>query len=98
MDIQFILDVYSCVRYVIEYIGKNQRGISKLMRDIVENLKTSTDISAKEQLKRIASTFLGSQEISAQEAVNTCLGMKQSNTSTGYTFITPATRIKEFEC
>jgi len=47
-DIQFILDVYSCARYVIEYIGKSQRGISKLMRDIVENLKMSTDISVKE--------------------------------------------------
>jgi len=69
MDIQFILDVYSCVRYVIEYIGKSQRGISKLMRDIVENLKTSTDISVKEQLKKIASTFSGNQEISAQETV-----------------------------
>jgi len=33
MDIQFILDVYSCVRYVIEYIGKSQREISKLMRN-----------------------------------------------------------------
>ncbi|KAF0717841.1 Helitron like N domain-containing protein, partial [Aphis craccivora] len=43
--------------YVIEYIGKSQRGISKLMRDIVENLKSSTDLSVKEQLKKIASTF-----------------------------------------
>uniref|UniRef100_A0A2S2NWE4 Helitron helicase-like domain-containing protein n=1 Tax=Schizaphis graminum TaxID=13262 RepID=A0A2S2NWE4_SCHGA len=87
MDIQFILDVYSCVRYVIEYIGKSQRGISKLIRDIVENLKSSTDLSVKEQLKKIASTFSGSQEISAQEAVYTCTGMKQCNTSTGYIFI-----------
>ncbi|KAF0753083.1 ELKS/Rab6-interacting/CAST family member 1-like, partial [Aphis craccivora] len=87
MDIQFILDVYSCVRYVIEYIGKSQRGISKLMRDIVKNLKSSSDLSVKEQLKKIVSIFSGSQEISAQEAVYTCLGMKQCNTSTGYIFI-----------
>jgi hypothetical protein len=87
MDIQFILDVYSCVRYVIEYIGKSQRGISKLMRDIVENLKSSTDLPVKEQLWKIASSFSGSQEISAQEAVYTCLGMKQSNSSTGHIFI-----------
>ncbi|KAF0697217.1 Helitron like N domain-containing protein, partial [Aphis craccivora] len=57
-------------QYLIEYIGKSQRGISKLMRDIVENLKSSTDLSVKEQLKKIASTFSGSQEISAQEAVH----------------------------
>ncbi|KAE9521404.1 hypothetical protein AGLY_018226 [Aphis glycines] len=83
MDIKFKLDVYSCVRYVIEYIGKSQRGISKQMRDIDENLKSSTDLSVKEQLKKIALTFSGNQEISAQEAVYTFLGMKQCNTSTG---------------
>jgi len=44
------------------------------MKDLVENLKTSTDISVKEQLKRIASTFSGSQVIFAQEGVK--LGMK----------------------
>lgn len=87
MDIQFIMDVYSCVKYVIEYIGKSQRGISKLMRDIVENLKNSTDMPVKEQLWKISSSFQGSQEISAQEAVYTCLGMKQSNSSTGHVFI-----------
>lgn len=57
------------------------------MRDIVEVLKTSKDIPAKEQLWTIASTFSGSQEISAQEAVYNCLGMKQSNSSTGHIFI-----------
>ncbi|KAF0728731.1 ELKS/Rab6-interacting/CAST family member 1-like [Aphis craccivora] len=31
-----------------KYIGKSQRRISKLMRDIVENLKFSTDLSVKE--------------------------------------------------
>ncbi|KAE9522416.1 hypothetical protein AGLY_017175 [Aphis glycines] len=67
MDIQFILDVYSCVRYVIEYIGKRQCGISKLMRDIVENFKSSTDLSVKEQLKKNSVNFF-------RESRNLCTG------------------------
>lgn len=87
MDIQFILDVYSCVKYVIEYVGNIQRGISKLMRGIVEGFKSTTDITVQDQLWKIASTFSTSQEISAQEAVYTCLGIKQSSTSTGHVFV-----------
>ena len=68
-------------------LNKSQRGVSKLMRDIVETLKSSTNLPIKQQLWKIASTFSGSQEISAQKAVYTCLGMKQCNSSTGYIFI-----------
>lgn len=57
------------------------------MRNIVENLKSSTDIAVKEQLWKIASSFSGSKEISAQEALYTCLGMKQSNSSTSHIII-----------
>lgn len=88
MDIQFILDVYSCVRYVIEYIGKSQKGISKLMREIVESFKSSSaNLTVQQQLSRLGSSFAKAQEISAQEAVYTCLGLKQSNTSTGHIWI-----------
>ncbi|XP_050534568.1 uncharacterized protein LOC126901813 [Daktulosphaira vitifoliae] len=57
------------------------------MKDIVDSLKSSSDMSVKTQLRKIASSFSGSQEISAQEAVYTCLGIKQSCTSTGHVFI-----------
>ena len=32
MDIQFVLDPYACVMYIINYVGKSQRGMSKLLR------------------------------------------------------------------
>ncbi|KAE9542423.1 hypothetical protein AGLY_003284 [Aphis glycines] len=46
-----------------------------------------TPLTEDKTTEKIASTFSGSQEISAQEVVYTCLGMKQCNTSTGYIFI-----------
>ena len=32
MGLQYILDTYACVIYVVSYIGKAQRGMSKLLR------------------------------------------------------------------
>lgn len=33
LDIQFILDPYACVSYIVSYISKGQRGFSKLLSD-----------------------------------------------------------------
>ena len=32
MGLQYMLDTYACVIYVVSYIGKAQRGMSKLLR------------------------------------------------------------------
>ena len=32
MDIQFVLDVYACAVYIVSYISKAQKGMSKLLR------------------------------------------------------------------
>lgn len=31
LEIQFILDPYACVSYIVSYISKGQRGLSKLL-------------------------------------------------------------------
>jgi len=36
MDIQFILEPYSCAKYVVEYVNKTNRGISNLHSDIIK--------------------------------------------------------------
>lgn len=59
MDIQFVLDVYTCAMYVVSYISKPQKGMSELLRRA----------SIKQQVRDIGNAFLNSVEISAQEAV-----------------------------
>ena len=56
MDLLFILDSYACAVYVISYIGKSQRGMSKLLRDALLHLKAG-NATIKERLRGIASSF-----------------------------------------
>lgn len=39
MDIQFITEMYSCAQYVLNYINKAKRGISKALPDAMEEIK-----------------------------------------------------------
>ena len=45
MDIQYILDPYACAVYILSYISKGQRGMSKLLR------KASEEASSGNKLK-----------------------------------------------
>ena len=68
MDIQFVLDVYACARYIAAYVTKSQRGMSELMRKASEEAKRETGNDLKKQFRIIANKFINSVEISAQEA------------------------------
>lgn len=67
MDIQFVLDVHACIGYIVDYINKPSRGISKLLRNCVESFKNG-NFSIRQKLKSVANTFYNGTEISAQEA------------------------------
>jgi hypothetical protein len=67
MDIQFVLDAYSCAMYIVDYINKSNRGMSKLIREaIIEN--NNGNRSIKEKLRSIGLKFINATEVSAQEA------------------------------
>ena len=56
MDIQYILDPYGCVHYIVNYISKSYRGVSKLMREAIEeNRKGYTDTLTR--LRTIGQVF-----------------------------------------
>ena len=74
MDIQYVLDPYSCVSYIVSYISKGQRGLSNLLRDACNEAR-ETDSDVRQQVRRIGNQFLSSVEIGAQEAVYLVLQM-----------------------
>ena len=86
MDIQFILDPYACSMYVVDYISKSENGMSKLLREALNELKKGNN-TVKERLRVIANKFLNSSEISAQEAVYHILSIPISISSRGTVFI-----------
>ena len=56
MDLQYILDPCAFVVYVVSYIGKAQRGMSKILKDAMLHYKAG-DTTIKEILRGIAHKF-----------------------------------------
>jgi hypothetical protein len=74
MDIQFVLDPYACAVYILSYITKGQRGMSKLLRKACEEAKEGNK-NIVSKVRHIGNKFLNAVEISAQEAVYLVLQM-----------------------
>ena len=67
MDLQYILDMYSCANYVSQYVNKTKRGMSVLVKEIQEIQKDRSEIDFTEALKTICLRMLNIAEISTQE-------------------------------
>lgn len=67
MDIQFIIDLCACAAYIVSYISKEQRGMSKLLRQACEEAKENESYS-RHQVRKVVNVFLSHVEVGAQEA------------------------------
>ena len=54
MDLQYIIDPYSCIMYVTSYMMKSERDMSELLRKVSKEVR-SEDI--KTRLRRLGTTF-----------------------------------------
>lgn len=72
MDIQFALDIYACIGYIVDYINKSSRGLSKILREAVEQVKKGNN-SVRQNFKTLGNAFMNATEISAQEGAWVCL-------------------------
>ena len=86
MDIQFVLDPYACAVYILSYITKGQRGMSKLLRKACKEAKEGNKNIAN-KVRRIGNKFLNAVEISAQEAVYLVLQMPLRRSSREFQFV-----------
>ena len=86
MDIQYVLDAYSCAMYIVSYIAKSQRGMSNLLFHAAKEAREgNSDI--RDQVKFIGNKFLNNVEVSAQEAVFTLLQMPLHRASRDAIFV-----------
>jgi hypothetical protein len=67
MDIQYILDVYSCISYVVDYVNKADKGLSRLLRQCVKDFERGNH-SIKSKLNALSKVLYNCSETSAQEA------------------------------
>ena len=86
MDMQYILDPYACATYILSYMAKGQRGMSRLLEKATEEVKSGNkDISQK--VRHIGNKFLNAAEISAQEAACLVLQMPMRRSTSKFQFI-----------
>lgn len=86
MDIQFILDPFACAVYIVDYINKADRGMSRLLRKALDEAKKANK-TVKESLRSVSNVFLNSSEISAQEAIYILTGIPLSRASEAEMYI-----------
>ena len=86
MDIQYVLDVYACAVYIVNYISKAQKGMSELLRQACAKTRKG-NCSIKQQVRDIGSKFVNNVEISAQEAVYIVLQLPMRKASRQVIFI-----------
>lgn len=89
MDIQFVLDAYAAASYVVSYMMKAQRGMSRLMQQAcAEARRGNKDV--KSVLRHMANKFIRANEISVQEAVYLTIGLKLRDSSRTFVFVPSA--------
>lgn len=86
IDVQFVLDAYSCASYIVSYISKGQRGMSNLMCSALKEAKENS-FDLKHQLRHVGNKFLTHVEVGAQEAVYLLLQMPLRRSSRKVLFI-----------
>ncbi|XP_063426085.1 uncharacterized protein LOC134709887 [Mytilus trossulus] len=86
MDIQYILDAFSCVVYIISYISKSERELGLLLQQ-TKNEAEEGNLNAQQTMKKIGTSYLHHREVSAQEAVFRVTGLRLRECSRKVEFI-----------
>nr|XP_043868972.1 uncharacterized protein LOC122758736 [Solea senegalensis] len=69
MDIQYVVDAYACVVYIISYISKAEKEMGLLLSNAQREAAKEGNVSAKEALKKLGGVYLHNRDVCAQEAV-----------------------------
>ena len=85
-DIQYVLDPYSCVVYICDYLMKNNKGMSKLLENAAKEAKDG-NMDLKQSVQHIGNKFLNCSEMSEQECAYSLLELPITQSSIKVEFI-----------
>ena len=83
MDIQYILNPYCCIMYIVSYITKSEKEMSAFLKAIASDCP-EMDLPA---MKKVMYGYSQNREISAQEAVTRTCGLKMKSSSRDVVFV-----------
>uniref|UniRef100_A0A8P4K4J2 ATP-dependent DNA helicase n=1 Tax=Dicentrarchus labrax TaxID=13489 RepID=A0A8P4K4J2_DICLA len=87
IDIQYVVDAYACVVYIISYISKAEREIGLLLGNAQREAAREGNSSAKDALKNLGSVYLHNRDVCAQEAVYRLTSMHLKECSRQVVFV-----------
>ncbi|KAI4879221.1 hypothetical protein NFI96_027864, partial [Prochilodus magdalenae] len=85
MDIQFILNPYSCIMYILSYISKAEHEMSDYLKRVMKDMCPNS--SERETMKQVMHAYAKNREVSAQEAVARTCSLKLKCSSRAVIFI-----------
>lgn len=62
MDIQYVLDAYSCIVYIVSYISKAEREMGLLLDHTQWEAVKEGNTDAKAAMKKLGSVYLHNRE------------------------------------
>ncbi|KAI8498196.1 hypothetical protein Bbelb_241400 [Branchiostoma belcheri] len=86
MDIQYVLDAYSCVKYIVSYISKAEREMGKLLKQAHKEAREGNEDVVTE-MRKVGHAYIHHREVSAQEAVYRVCSLKLKDCSREVIFI-----------
>ena len=86
MDIQPVLDAYSCIMYIMSYITKAEHELGDLLKRCQKEYKEG-NLQPIKQLRTLGNVYLNAREISIMEAIYRSCGMNLKECSRCVTFI-----------
>ena len=85
-DIQYVLDPYSCVVYICDYLMKNNKGMSMLLENAAKEAR-KRNMNLKQSVQHIRNKFLNCSEMSEQECAYSLLELPITQSSIRVEFI-----------
>ena len=97
MDIQPVLDTYSCIMYIVSYISKAERELGDLLKRAQDEAKEGNKEPIK-QLRELGNVYLHHREVSVMEAVYRVCGMNLKQCSRQVVFVPTDHNAIRYEC
>ena len=85
-DIQYVLDPYSCIVYICDYLMKNNKGMSMLLENAAKEARKG-NMNLKQSVRHIGNKFLNCSEMSEQECAYSLLELPITQSSIRVEFI-----------
>ncbi|KAK3933134.1 Halomucin [Frankliniella fusca] len=86
INIQFVLDAFGAATYVIDYINKSSRGMSMILKQVLQEVREGNE-NLRKSLTKLSNAFYNNSELSIQEACYNILQIPLSRSSEECIFI-----------